>query len=117
MCRQLLPQQGQATSQAGVDARHSSHWAEEGVLLRLAGVVVRPALLGAANNLTGILLPGAPLQCEAGEAVAVQVAQLTVRHQPTVRPPWHCFRRLLVRISTPLPQWWFDSLSSYDILC
>ena len=90
--RQLLPQHGQPTSQAGIDARHSGHWAEKDMLLCLAGVVVGSTLLRAANNLTGILLPGAPLQGEAGEAVAVQVPQLTVGHQPPIRPAWHCFR-------------------------
>ena len=69
------------------------------MLLSLAGVVVRSALLRATNNLAGILLPGAPLHGEAGEAVAVQVAQLTVRHQPTIRPAWHRCGEVLVRIS------------------
>ena len=90
--RQLLPQHGQATSQAGIDARHSRLRAEMDVLLCLAGVVVCSALLRAANNLACILLPCAPLKGEAGEAVAVQVAQLTVRHQPPIRPARHCFR-------------------------
>ena len=53
-------------------------------------MVVSSTVLRAPNNLASIILPGAPLEGETGEAVPVQVAQLTVGHQPAIGPAWHC---------------------------
>ena len=60
------------------------------MLLCLAGMIAGSALLRTGDDLAGVLLPlSAPLHSEAGEAVPVQVAQLTVGHQPPICPSWH----------------------------